>query len=87
MPAPARCPQQVLDFLAEKIALARSESVLAMDEIDSESDNLRNILYRVAFANVLLSDTLRDLLRRLREGANPADPAAEPQGVGVATVP
>jgi hypothetical protein len=67
MPPTATCPRQVLDFLAEKVALARSESVRAMDEINSQSDNLRNTVYRMAFANVLLSDALRELFRRLRE--------------------
>lgn len=90
MPPQPLCEKHVLNFLTEKIALARSESVLAMEEIDSESENLRNTMYRMAFANVLLSDALRELLRRVGEMPGPnglEEKPPVPRIIGLTTAP
>jgi hypothetical protein len=51
--------------LLERLGFARAESEQVMRAIDAESENQRNLLYRLAQAQLTLNEVLTEILRRL----------------------
>ena len=72
-PGPAAAPESPpplpLDLLLTKLAFARSESAQVMAAIDSNTENHRNLIYRLAQANLTLNEVVTELLRAVAAGA------------------
>jgi hypothetical protein len=60
------------DPLLARVAFAAAESAQVMAALDSETENIRNLLYRLAQANLTLSEVVAELLGRAAAG--PARP-------------
>jgi hypothetical protein len=52
-----------LELLLTKLAFARSESAQVMAAIDSDTENARNLVYRLAQVNLTLNEVITELLR------------------------
>ena len=61
-------PPLPLDLLLTKLAFSRSESVQVMAAIDSNTENARNLIYRLAQVNLTLTEVLTELLGAVTSG-------------------
>jgi hypothetical protein len=52
------------DPLLARVAFASAESAQVMAALDAQADNLRNLLYRLAQANLTLSEAVAELVGR-----------------------
>jgi hypothetical protein len=52
------------DPLLDRVAFVSAEAAQVMAAVDSETENFRNLLYRLAQANLTLSEVVAELLRR-----------------------
>jgi hypothetical protein len=57
--------------LLAQVAFARAEALQVMAALDTDTDTLRNLLYRLAQINVTLSSVLAEVIRVPVQGAPP----------------
>ncbi len=68
---PSRLAGAAGERLLAQVAFARSEALQVLAALDTDSDTLRNLVYRLAQVNVTLSAVLAELIRVPTQDAPP----------------